>query len=390
MSNNPGDEIPDAGPVARSRNRTITEKSKALLFLLREIPYITLHDIRRFFYPTHKTPGYTYEMVRMLTKSKLVGRYLLGNGVYIYYLTESGLRTANFFLRDGMKFDSLTKSFYYDTPPRRECEASAYFHFPSPDLTFKPFTPHLLHIHPFQHTLALLELYYLFRKSLRIYHVIWLDVVQHRQIALNVPFHPDLLLTNDLHTEAHRIFVELENSVISCPNLVGKLDRLCSMPADWYLFLCTSEIIFRNLGQNIRKILSGEVKVNRRMLFVSPRTQSVLSKNLFMGIWKPSSRNGGEYQGLRDMALYRYDEEIFDKTTWMKASDSRGKHIKDVLGEVDLRKQLTIPYPSRRPGRRKYLLGEILESYKEEFRATIHRYVSEPITKPHPQKGGEQ
>jgi hypothetical protein len=226
-----------------------------------------------------------------------------------------------------------------------------------------------------------LELYFLLRKSLRIYHVIWLDVVQHRKDALSVPFHPDLLLTNDIHNEAQRIFVELENSVISCANLVGKLDRLCSMPADWYLFLCTSEIIFRNLGQNIRKIISGEAKVNQKTIFVMPRTQSVLSKNLFIGIWKPSTRTNGEYQGLKDLALFRYDEETFDKSTWMKSTDASGVHVKDVLGELDLRKQRPIPYPSRKPGKRKYLLGEILDSYSSGFRASLNKILAKPVPK---------
>jgi hypothetical protein len=377
-----GDQSSNSGSVPRSRNRTITEKNKALLFLLREIPYITLNDIRRIFYPTHRTPGYTYEMVRVLTKNKLVGRYLLGNGVFIYYLTELGIRTTHFFMHDNIKFDSETKSFYYDTPPRRGCEAPAYFHFPSPDLDFKSFTPHLLHIHPFQHTLALLELYFLFRKSMRIYNVIWLDVVQHRKDSLSVPFHPDLLLANEINNEAHRIFVELENSVISCPNLIGKLDRLCSMPADWYFFLCTSEIIFRNLGQNIRKILAGEAKMKQKTLFVMPRTQSVLAKNLLIGIWKPSIRNKGEFQGLKDLALFRYDEEIFDKSVWMKSTDASGMHVKDVLGELDLRKQRAIPYPSRKPGKRKYLLGEILDSYSAGFRVALNKILAQPVKPP--------
>lgn len=377
---------PNSG--VRSRGRTITEKNKALLFLLREIPYITLHDIQRFFYPNHKTSGYTYEMVRVLTKNNFVGRYLLGNGVYIYYLTEAGIRIVNFFMQDDLKFDSKTKSFYYDTPPRRACEAPAYFHFPSPDLTFKPFTPHLLHLHPLQHTLALLELYFLFRKSLRIYYVIWLDAVQHRKDTLSVPFHPDLLLTNDIHNEAQRVFVELENSVISCFNLVSKLDRLCSMPADWYLILCTSEIIFRNLGKNIRKIISGEAKVNQKTIYVMPRTQSVLFKNLLIGIWKPSTRTNGEYQGLKDLVLFRFDEEIFDKCEWMKSTDSSGVHVKDVLGELDLRKHRTIPYTSRRPGRRKYLLGEILDSYSAGFRTALDKYMAKQVPQRPPTNNG--
>lgn len=384
MVNEIGAESSGSSPVVRSRNRTITEKNKALLFLLREIPYITLNDIRRFFYPSHKTVGYTYEMVRVLTKNNLVGRYLLGTGIYIYYLTESGIRITHYFMRDDLNFEPETKSFYYDTPPRRACEVPAYFHFPSPDLHFKPFTPHLLHIHPLQHTLALLELYFLLRKSMRIYNVIWLDVVQHRREALSVPFHPDLLLTNDIHTEAQRIFVELENSMISCPKLVGKLDRLCSMPADWYLFLCTSEIIFRNLGQNIRRILSGEAKLNQKTLFVMPRTQSVLAKNLLIGIWKPSSQNRGEYQSLKDLPLFRYDEEVFDKSEWMKTTDAKGVHVKDLLGELDLRHQRPIPYPSRKPGKRKYLFGEILDSYAGGFRATLNKILAKPVLKIQP------
>jgi len=224
---------------------------------------------------------------------------------------------------------------------------------------------------------------------MRLLQVVWLDVVQHRKESLSVPYHPDLLLTNDFHSEEQRIFVELENSPISCPKLIGKLDRLCSMPADYYLFLCTSESIFLNLGRNIRRVLLGEAKANQKTLFFMPRSQSVLAKNLLIGIWKPSTRNNGEYHGLKDLAIFRYDDEIFDSSVWMKLLDSEHRSVKDVHGEVALRRHQIIPYPSRKPGKRKFLLGEILDRYSPGFRIALNKILKNPLidTKPEPKQG---
>lgn len=361
--------------LSRGPSHVLTEKTKSLLFLLREVPFIRLRDIQRFFFPTHKTFGYTFRMVRVLTKSRLVSRYMLGNGVFVYFITEDGHRIADFLMQDEVKFDLATKSFYFASPPRKSSEVSAYFHFPSRDLLFKTFTPHVFHMHPYLHTVALLELYYLLRKSRRIFHVVWLDLVHGKQESLSIPFHPDLLLTNSLTTEEGRLFVELENSVIGARNLVVKLDHLCSMPAEWYLFLCTKESIFQNLGRTIRKILQGEAKHQQKTLYVTPHTQAVLSRNLLIGLWKPSIQNGGVLQRLKDLELFRYDEPVFDKTVWMKAVDLNGKPILDAHGLKQLRRHHVIPYPTRKAGTRKYVLGEILDRYSDGFRKALEKVV---------------
>ena len=72
----------------RKRNRNVTERSRSLLYLLREVPYITLKDIRKFYYPGNRYKSYCLEMVGVLVKNNLVHKFMLGNGVFIYYLSN--------------------------------------------------------------------------------------------------------------------------------------------------------------------------------------------------------------------------------------------------------------------------------------------------------------
>lgn len=351
------------------RYRGITEKSKGLLFLLREAPYITMADAKRFHYPTHKTLSYTREMFRVLLKNKLVSRYMLGNGVFIYYLTDPGRRLTEFFLEAKPKFDPEFRSFYYTHKPTKPSEASDFFIFPTRGLEFHSFTPHFLHAHPFLHTRALLELSVLFRQSFRFFNVLWMDEIKAKKMALNIDCHPDLLLCNDFTTETGRVYVELENSRIRELDLLEKIHHLTVHPADWYLFLATSEEILLNLGRLVRKILTGEAKVNHHPLYFSARAQSALHKNVLFGLWEPSFKTDKPPTKIKEIDLFRYDDEIFDKRIWvpdvskspLQSEEPRAAHWQ-VVG-----------YSGRRMGKRKWKLGEILDTYTNAFRLALDK-----------------
>ena len=348
------------------RYRGITEKSKALLFLLREAPYITLADAKRFFYPTHKTLSYAREMIRVLVVNKLVGKYRMGDGLFVYYLTDIGRRIAEFFLEAKPKFDSDTKSFYYLQRPTKPSEASAFFIFPSRGLELYPFTPRFLYAHPLIHTRSLLELSVLFRQSFRFLHVLWLDEIKAKKTSLNLTCHPDLLLCNDLTTEGGRVFVEFENSRIRDLDLLEKVHHLTTHPGDWYLFLASSEEIFHNLGRLVRKILLGEAKMNHETLFFNARAQSALSKNILFGLWQPSFKTEKPMGKIKDLDLFRYDHEVFDKKVWQTPKRDPLLHGSEI--QEPLVKQLqTVAYPARKLGKRTWTFGEILEGYKNPF-----------------------
>lgn len=354
------------------RYRNLTERTKSLLFLLREVPYLTFKDIRRIYFPQNRSRSYCIEMVGVLLRNNLVIKYMVGNGIHIYYLAPGAQRILEFYMQEEPKFHAPTTSFYYSQPPRKASEITPFFFFPAKNIPYQDFSPHFMNLHPYQHTVGLLELYILFRKAFRLLYVLWLDHVESRKNLLNIPFNPDLLLTNDPFTESGRIYIEFENSVIGTRNLLRKLDHITSMPADWYLVLCSSEIIFQNFGRTIRRILQGEAKSQQRTLFFAPRTQSVLSHNLLIGLWKPSFQNKGVVHDLKAVELYRYDDAIFDRTIWANQVEN-GIQVKDPLQAIPLKRPATVPYPARKPGRRKWTLPEIMDPYAEGFKSAVKK-----------------
>lgn len=348
---------------------------------------MTMKDIRRTFFPAGKSKGYSLEMTGYLLRNRLIAKHLIGDGVHIYYITPEGIRILDFLIQDGPKFHSPTKSFYFSRPPTNPKEVPPFFFFPLRKISYRMFSPHLMHQHPYHHTLGLLELYILFRASFRILYSIWLDHVSAKPTQINVPFNPDLLLTNDPFTDAGRIYVEFENSSMHAQNLLAKVNNIATMPADWFLILCSSEEIFLNFGRNVRRILLGEAKSRHKTFFFSPRAQAVLSRNLLVGIWIPSFRNNGEATKLRSVELYRYDHEVFDKTIWVNIHE-KGVQVMDALNAVPLKKPETVPYPARKPGQRKRLLGDILDQYSASFRAALQKALWKPPT-PNPDSGSK-
>src|SRR5690606_27794250 len=120
----------------------------------------------------------------------------IGNGVHIYYLTSYAQRILQFYLQEDLRFHAPTASFYYSQPPRTPSEIPAFFFFPAKAVTYRNFSPHFMHLHPYNHTIGLLELYVLFRKAFRLLYVLWIDHIESKKTLLNIPFNPDLLLTN--------------------------------------------------------------------------------------------------------------------------------------------------------------------------------------------------
>jgi hypothetical protein len=297
--------------------------------------------------------------------------------VYVYYLTPEGLRILDFLYQDGPRFHPPTKSFYFSRPPRNNKEIPPFFFFPLRRITYRLFSPHQMHQHPYHHTMGLLELYILLRVSYRILYPIWLDQVSAKPTQLNVHFNPDLLLTNDPSTDSGRIYVEFENSSMHAQNLLAKVNNLATMPADWFLILCSSEEIFLNFGRTVRRILLGEAKSRQRTLFFSPRAQAVISRNLLIGIWTPAFRNGGASTKLRSIELFRYDHEAFDKAIWVNIHEN-GIPVLDPLKAFPLKRQEPVPYPARKPGQRKWLMGEILDQYAPSFRTALQKALWNP------------
>ncbi len=389
MVNQETNTVIEIDPKPKSRHRGITERSKSLLFLLREVPYITMRDIHKFFYPSNKNNAYAKEMVRVLTKNKLLHCYMLENCVCVYYLTGYGRKIVDFYLEDNPKYHIQTQSFYYAIPPHKSSEVNPFFFFPAKKLEFQNFTPHDMFRNPFKHTTYFLELYFLIRNAYRFLYVIWVDQVQNKKDSLNLTYNPDLLLTNNLSTEANRVFVELENSKIRELKLINKLNHLTVLPADWYLLICTSEEIFYNLGRLIRKIVLGTAKVNQHTVFFSTRAQAALSKNVLMGFWTPSEKGSGVYHKLKELELFRYDAEIFDKKIWMNGV-GKGVYKTDVHGSKPLMEEHTVPYASRKPGTKVYKMGEIFDGYIDGFNQALDKVLLKHISIKDPfDKNGE-
>lgn len=379
--------LPTGKPPPGKRYRNLTERTKSLLFLLREVPYLTFKDIRRIYFPRNKSRSYCIEMIGVLLGNNLVVKYMIGNGIHIYYLAPEAKRILEFYMQEEPKFHPPTGSFYYSQPPRKASEVTPFFFIPAKRIPFQAFSPHFLHLHPYHHTVGLLELYILFRKANRILYVIWLDHVESRKTILNIPFNPDLLLSNDPFIESGRIYIEFENSQIGTRDLLRKLDHTTSMPADWYLVLCSSEDIFMNFGRTIRRILQGEAKSHQRTLFFAPRTQAVLSHNLLIGLWRPSFQNKGVVHDLKTVELYRYDDPVFDKTIWVNQVEN-GVQVKDPLGSIPLKRPATVAYPARKPGRRKWTLPEILDPYAEGFKIAVRSLLWKPPSGTQPEPKG--
>ena len=113
------------------RYRNITERPTSLLFLLREIPYATMKDIRRIFFPGHRSKAYSLEMMGVLLKNRLLTKHMIGDGVYVYYLASEAVRVVEYFLLDDPRFHSPTKSFYFSKAPRNSREVVPFFFFPA-------------------------------------------------------------------------------------------------------------------------------------------------------------------------------------------------------------------------------------------------------------------
>ena len=351
--------------------RGISERSKALLFLLREIPYINMADIRRLLFPgSHRS--YPIEMMGVLLKCGLVRKHRVGDGTFIYYLSGEGGRILDYFIQERPKYCEKFRCFYYQRQPTRPLEVNPFFFFPSPNLEFEFFTPHVIFTSPILHTKRMLELYCKFKSANRFLHVLWVDKVKGRKASLNLPYAPDLLLTNDFTNERRRILVEFENSEVRELRLINKLGHLTSIPADYYLFLASSEDIFQNLGRRIRKILFGEAKIHGQTLFFTSRAHAALVKNVCIGKWIPASENGGVIQTLSETKLFRYDDEVFDKRLFV--NETKGGVVQKIDGVV-LKKMETIPYTGRKSGVRRWLIREILDQYTEDFKAALSKVV---------------
>jgi len=184
------------------------------------------------------------------------------------------------------------------------------------------------------------------------------------------------------------MFIEFQNSRIRESALIDKLNHLALMPADGYLFLCSSEEVLLSLGRTIRKILSGEASVNRQTLFFSTRSQSALHKNVLLGLWVPASQNGAVTQELKNVDLYRYDAEIFDKKIWMNDTQD-GVVIKDPYSGHIRKKQQVVAYSGRRLGPRQVKLGELMNAYIPDFKTALNGAIkprTPSIPNPNPSK----
>lgn len=129
---------------------------------------------------------------------------------------------------------------------------------------------------------------------------------------MNLSCRPDLLLCNSLKEEKGRILVEFENSRISDLGLLDKINHLTYRPADWILFLASSQSLLENLGRLVRKILRGECKSNRQTVFFTSTAQGCVYRNILFGLWSPSFVSDDFEKRLGDIVLYRYDNDFFD------------------------------------------------------------------------------
>jgi len=361
---------PESKSPANKRNVGFTERDRTLLLLLREIPFMTLKDIKAFLYPNNAFKTYAKEKTRYLLKEGLLSKSFLENGKCIYYLTQAGVETATYILRDAPRFHPESSSFYFRRPPAQPGEEKAFFLFPTPDIEFRFFTPEKSSSFQFYHSQALLELYFQLHKSRRFSSILWLDKVRNKKDAVDIDCNPDFLLTNDVRTSEGRVLIELENSLIREHNLVPKLDNLCRQQADFYLLLCTNEDIFRNLGLKIRTVLSGKAKESRDRVLFRPQTLAALTQTLWIGLWKPALHNRGETMRLKDLVLYRYDHEIFDAYGWTDHTDGGAAVVDSKSGKVK-RVMRKIGYSHRRPGKQTLSFPDLLNQYTEAFKKAL-------------------
>jgi hypothetical protein len=304
----------------------------------------------------------------------LLSKFMLGNGVYVYYLSDIGRRILEYYQLERIRYHALTRSYYYSRAPLKPSQVNPFFYFPAKNLDFQTFTPHYFANHPIHHTSYLLELFILLRKANRFLYVLWLDMVRGKKESLNIPCHPDLLLTNDYTSEGRRVFIEFQNSRIKEFALLEKMNHLTALPAEGYLFICSSQEVFLSLGRCIRKILSGEVKHNHQVLFFSTRSQSALHKNVLIGLWIPSSLNDGKVQDIKDVVLYRYDAEVFDKKAWMNDTKA-GAPVKDPYSGQIQKRQMLVAYAGRRPGPHEMKFGDLLNVFIPDFKKALNRVI---------------
>jgi hypothetical protein len=363
---------------AQRRKVTFTEKDRTLLFLLREVPFVTLQDIRAFLYPENRTKSYAKEKVGYLIREGFLTKSFLENGKCIYYLTQLGLETSQFLLRDKPQFDSETRAFYFRKAPLKAPAERPLFIFPNRHLEFRFFTPEKSSSFQFYHSQALLELYHQLQKTRRFASVVWLDKVRNKQESLDLTCNPDFLLTNAFDSAEGRVLIELENSLIREQNLIPKLDNLCRQQADYYLLLCTNEDIFRNLGLKIRGVLSGKPKQGKEAQVFKAQTLGALARSVWIGLWKPSIHNGGQAMKLRTMTLYRYDHDAFDPLGWTDAEEG-GRPVIDSKSGRAKRVMQKVPYPYRRPGARELPFETLLNQYQGPFRSALNHILDPKI-----------
>lgn len=137
--------------------------------------------------------------------------------------------------------------------------------------------------------------------------------------------------------------------------------------ADWFLFLASTEELFQNLGRLIRKLLSGDVKVNNQTVFFNPRAQTAVNQKILFGHWTPSFRMGGPPAPFKSLELFRYDHEVFNQQIWIpeplkpgtERTEPRAAHWE------------TVPYAARHSGKRKWLLSEIIDPYATAFQHAL-------------------
>ena len=363
------DEIEVPKPK-RKKFTGLSERDKSLLLLLREIPFITMNEVKANFYPSHKYLSYAKDKMRFLMKEKLITKRFLENGKYIYFLTPIGIETAEYLKSGTPRFDIDTATFYFQRPPFKKPESEAFFLFPSLTIEYQKFTSDTNPSFTYLHSQALLELYFQIYRARRFKSIIWLDKVKNKKACLDLDCNPDLLFTNDLYSSEGRVLIELENSEIRGQNLHAKIENLSKQHAEDIILLATNEEIFKNLGHKIRNMIVGNINGVKERVFLSQRALAVLNQSLWIGVWTPAIKNNNVQTKIRGITLYRYDDEIFDYLVWTdrieKEFPSKEKNPKK--GKKVLISQ---PFPNRKPGIRSILFSDLLNKYTGDFKKSM-------------------